>query len=230
MKSVVALALVALHYWVYTDLGSREVVPPRVPFVALPDEVRGHAAAAPTPGRHSRWFCPERETMAPEVESVLGATDYVFCDWVSPERHAVVNLYVGYHETQVRRYDGRADEVRTIHPPEHCLPGSGWSILDSRIVPITAGARTGEAKRFVIAKGDARQVVYFWYQSRGRLVARSHEVILYKFLDRALLGRSDGALVRFTSPIERDDVHSADAAIRDFAAAITPHLGPHLPD
>ena len=217
MKTAAALAFVTLHYWIYAFLGTNEVIPDRVPFVAFPREVPG-------------WACPRMQPLDADAEAILGVTDYVLCDWVGADHGAPVNLYVGYHESQARRYGPEGDEVRTIHPPEHCLPGGGWSIVDSRIVPVRSGGLDGEAKRFVIARGDARQVVYFWYQSRGRIIARNHEVILYKFLDRAARGRSDGALVRFTAPIRRDDVHSADAAIRDFAAAITPHLGPHLPD
>jgi EpsI family protein len=217
IKTLTAFAFIALNYYVYAHLGNSEVIPEREPFVAFPREA-------------SSWYCPRMQQMEPDVFAILGVTDYVICDFVSPEREAVVNLYVGYHESQVRRYGEQGDEVRTIHPPEHCLPGAGWNIVDSRLVPVTSGPLTGLAKRFVIAKGEARQLVYFWYQSRGRLIARNHEVILYKFLDRARRGRSDGALVRFTTPIVRDDVESADAAIQDFAAAITPRFSRHLPE
>ena len=217
IKTIAALGCIALHYYVYAHLGSEEVVPARLPFIALPNEARG-------------WYCPQRQPMDPAVEAVLGASDYVICDFVNPERQTLVNLYVGYHESQVRRYGDGGDEVRTIHPPEHCLPGAGWNIVDSQLVPIQSGELTGVAKRFLIAKGDQRQLVYFWYQSRGRLLARNHEVILYKFVDRATRGRSDGALVRFTTPIEHDDVQSADAAIEHLAAAITPYFGQHLPN
>jgi EpsI family protein len=216
IKTAAAFAFVVLNYYVYAHLGTREVIPDRDPFIALPRSVEG-------------WYCPRLEDMDPAAEATLGVTDYVICDWVSPEREAVVNLYVGYHESQVRRYGANGDEVSTIHPPEHCLPGAGWSIVDSRLIPIESGDLQGLAKRFVIAKGEARQLVYFWYQSRGRLIARNHEVILYKFLDRAARGRSDGALVRFTAPILHDDVDAADATIRDLAAAITPSLERHLP-
>ena len=216
IKTLAAFAFVAVNYYIYAHLGTREVIPEREPFVAFPLEVEG-------------WRCPGTQEMDPEIHAILGVTDYVICDFVSPERRALVNLYVGYHESQVRRYGEAGDEVRTIHPPEHCLPGAGWNIVQSDLVPIVSGGLEGQAKRFVIAKGEARQLVYFWYQSRGRLISRNHEVILYKFLDRAARGRSDGSLVRFTTPIVREDVDAADAAIRDFASAITPHFSSHLP-
>ena len=70
-----------------------------------------------------------------------------------------------------------------IHPPEHCLPGSGWDVIDARIVPIDVG-NGGEAKRFVIAKGNLRALVYFWYHSRGHVIARGPEKIVRMFFDR----------------------------------------------
>ncbi len=216
IKTITAFAFIALNYYIYAHLGSREVIPDREPFVAFPVEV-------------GDWHCPVKREMEPDVHAILGVTDYVICDFVNPQQQAIVNLYIGYHESQVRRYGEAGDEVRTIHPPEHCLPGAGWNIVDSSLVPVVSSGLEGEAKRFVIAKGEARQLVYFWYQSRGRLISRNHEVILYKFLDRATRGRSDGALVRFTTPIVRDDVGAADAVIRELAAAITPHLSRHLP-
>ena len=214
IRLAVALAFVGLNWFVYAQLGTREVVPARETFASFPLAV-------------GDWRCAEPQEMEPEVDAVLGVTDYLLCDFAGPS--LPVNVYVGYHESQVRRYDESGDRVTSIHPPEHCLPGGGWSIMDSRIVPIASGDLVGEAKRFVIVKGDQRNVVYFWYQSRGRVIARNHEVILYKFWDRATRGRSDGALVRLTAPLVESDPDAADAAIRALAAELTPRFDPYLP-
>jgi len=219
IRTAVAFAFIALNYFVYAHLGTREVIPPRESFAAMSLDLGG-------------WSCPAPLTMEQEVHDVLGVTDYLFCDFRNRDDGRAVNVYVGYHESQVRRYDESGDKVTAIHPPEHCLPGGGWSIMDRRIVPFRSGEIEGEAKRFVIANGDARSVVYFWYQSRGRVIARNHEVILYKFWDRATRGRSDGALVRLTAPFRDEagnDEAAAEAAIVDLAKALTPGLDPYLP-
>ncbi|MGY8736395.1 MAG: exosortase C-terminal domain/associated protein EpsI, partial [bacterium] len=122
-----------------------------------------------------------------------------------------------------------------IHPPEHCLPGSGWDVIDSQVVPINflaeAGAGpAGEAKRFIIAKGNQRSLVYFWYHSRGRVIARSHHKIFWMFLDRARLGRTDGSLVRFTVPIQFGDEEAAEATFQEFARTVTPLLSDYVPN
>ncbi len=126
-----------------------------------------------------------------------------------------------------------------IHPPEHCLPGAGWGIIDSSRRPIAfAGLPTGRglrdeehlAKRFVIAKGKVRQLVYFWYQGQGRVVTANEDVILSRFWNRAVRGRTDGALVRFTTSIVRDDVAGAEARFERFASQLVPILPPYVPE
>jgi EpsI family protein len=126
-------------------------------------------------------------------------------------------------------------QATAIHPPEHCLPGSGWDVIDSKVVPVEFLAEAGvgpvgEAKRFVIAKGNQRALVYFWYQSRGRVIARSHEKILYMFLDRARKGRTDGSLVRYTTPILFGDEEAAERTFREFARATAPLLPEFVPE
>ena len=50
------------------------------------------------------------------------------------------------------------------------------------------------------------------------------------FIDRALRGRTDGSLIRFTTPIDRGDEEQAEARVKDFAAGILPLLPPYIPN
>ncbi|MEE8166114.1 MAG: exosortase C-terminal domain/associated protein EpsI, partial [Myxococcota bacterium] len=181
---------------------------------SFPDEVGG-------------WRCSTRETFSDEVLRNLRVTDYLSCAFYGETRDQAAHLYIGYHERQSR--DRRTGAASSIHPPEHCLPGSGWDVIESSIVPIDAGGG-GEAKRFVIAKGNQRSLVYFWYHSRGRVIARSHEKILYMFLDQARMGRSDGSLVRFTIPIYNGDIEVAERTFEKFSQNVTPLLAGYVPD
>lgn len=213
-KILAAFVFIALNAYVYWYMGSAEVTPPRTEFTAFPD-------------RLGDWRCYEREVLDDPIVRNLQVTDYLSCAFVGNERDEVVHLYIGYHERQTR--DRESGKAAVIHPPEHCLPGAGWDVIDSQIVPIEAG-RGGEAKRFVIAKGNQRSLVYFWYHSRGHVIARNHQKILWMFLDRARFGRTDGSLVRFTVPIQYGDVDSAEATFRDFAASVMPLLSEYVPD
>ena len=235
-KLAVALAFVGLNLYVYQFLANDEVVPPRRHFAEFPLQI-------------GDWRCPGRDEMDPRALRILGTTDYLLCSYFEdrpastggpigfePEP-AAVSVYVGYHESQVRQADGGGETA--IHPPEHCLPGAGWGIIDSSRLPIAfAGLprRSGlrdegpRAKRFVIAKGDERQLVYFWYQGQGRVTSANEDVILFRFWDRATAGRTDGALVRFTTPIYRDDLDAAEGRIHRFASVMVPLLPPYVPE
>jgi EpsI family protein len=218
-KLAVAIAFLALNYYTYHYLARQAVIPPRTSFETFPLSV-------------GEWKCDGKQFMTDDILKNLGATDYVICDY-KRAGHGVVSLYVGYHATQIREEGGGSGE-NSIHPPAHCLPGSGWDIIDSRNVrldipglPRKGGA---EVKRLVIARGEDRQLVYYWYQSQGRVIAEDWQKILYVGYDRATRGRTDGSLVRFTVPIRRNDDGHADRAFEDLARQIVPLLHSYVPD
>ena len=214
VKFLAAFVFLGLNAYVYWFLGSDEVIPPRTDFIAFPDDLDG-------------WQCRSRETLDDKTLSNLRVTDYISCAFLDSASKQGVHLYIGYHERQTR--DRESGLATAIHPPEHCLPGSGWDVIDAQLVPIDVG-RGGEAKRFVIAKGNQRALVYFWYHSRGRIIAQNHHKILWMFLDRARYGRTDGSLVRFTVPILNGDEESAEAIFSEFASAVTPRLSEFVPN
>jgi EpsI family protein len=213
-----ALLFLGLNFYIYHHLARDRVIPARAPFAEFPMQL-------------ADWTCAQRGEIDPDVWRKLGATDILLCDYYRQNPAAIVSVYVGYHETQVREEGGGSGE-NSIHPPAHCLPGSGWDIIDNRTVPLEIPGLPGKehrVKRMVIAKGDQRQLVYYWYQSQGRVIAEDWQKILYVGLDRARRGRTDGSLVRFTIPIVRGDEERAEQAFRDFAPHVIPRLAPHVP-
>jgi EpsI family protein len=237
IKPLIAMIFLGLNFYIYQFMASNEEIPARKPFENFPMTI-------------GDWHCAGQQDMDPASLKFLGATDYVICNYIrdarvreaqatagAVETRSAVDLYVGYHESQVRREGG--GHAKAIHPPEHCLPGSGWDIIDSKLIPIAfpglpegRGLRDSErhAKRFVIAQGDTRELVYFWYQGQGRVITANEDVILFRFWNRARRGRTDGALVRFTTRIERGDVAAAEARFQEFAALVAPILPDYLPN
>jgi EpsI family protein len=212
-KVIVAVLFIGLNYYAYHNFASQDVIPERELFESFPDEI-------------GAWSCRQRQPMGQDVIDNLGVTDYLICVFENKETHEWVDFYAGYHASQQRSDSGKTS---LIHPPEHCLPGSGWDIIESSIVKVDYGI-PGEAKRVVIAKGKARRLVYFWYQSRGHVIAGNFDRMKHMFIDRALEGRTDGSLIRFTTPIRRGDNAEAEARVEGFAAAILPLLSPHVPN
>ena len=218
---LVAITFLALNFYVYHYMARSAVIPPRESFSTFPMTI-------------GDWSCPGTQDIPDDVLENLGATDYLVCEF----RHrssapTSVGFYVGYHETQVRDDGGGGAGENSIHPPAHCLPGSGWDIIDSRTVQLDMLDLPQEramARRLMIAKGEARQLVYYWYQSRGRVITEDWKKILFVGWDRATRGRTDGSLVRFTIPISRDGEEAAEAAFRDLAPGVLALLPLYVPE
>ena len=218
IKAIAAAAFLALNFYIYNYLATVEVKPPRETLDTFPLELGG-------------WSCAEREEMSEGVIGNLGVTDYLVCNFESQESIVPVGVYVGYHASQVRREGGGSGE-NSIHPPKHCLPGSGWEIMDAEVVRLEMpGMPPGgsDVNRLLIAHGNKRQLVYYWYQSRGRVIADDRKKIVFLFWDRARRGRTDGSLVRFTVPLLRGQTEIAEDAFREVAREILPRLGPYVP-
>jgi EpsI family protein len=163
----------------------------------------------------------------PKIVSVLGVDEYINRAYTSPGQNPV-GLYVGYYQSQ-RQGD-------TMHSPLNCLPGAGWLPISEKRIEINVadehGPRTVLVNDFVIEKGLDRQVVLYWYQSHGRVVASEYWGKVYTVVDAVRLNRSDGALVRLVAPIPSsapDAPEAAEASAIAFAQAIFPQLGRYLP-
>ena len=208
-KLATALAFLGLNFYTYYHLATNPVIPDRQLFEDFPNQLED-------------WVCAERELMDTETIDNLGVTDYLLCNFQRLETREIVGVYIGYHASQVREEGGGGDTT-AIHPPAHCLPGSGWDIIDNQLVELDMpGLPESPAmvRRLVVARGSDRQLTYYWYQSRGRVVSQDWEKILFVGFDRATRGRTDGSLVRFTVPIARNDEASAEESLREVASLI----------
>jgi EpsI family protein len=135
-----------------------------------------------------------------------------------------VNLYIAYYRSQRKG--------QSAHSPRTCIPGGGWEItaLEERKID---SARPGDpltVNRAVIQRGTDKQVVYYWFQQRGRILTNEYLVKFYLFWDALTKNRTDGALVRLTAPVSKGENESdADRLLGDFAKEIRPLLVSYIP-
>ena len=161
--------------------------------------------------------------LEPEIIKALGVTDFMMRQYTAPGRLPIW-LYVGYYETQ------RTGAI--IHSPRQCLPGSGWNIVKSERVALDVPGSTAPGitiNRVIVAKGQDRQVVLYWYQERGRVVASEYWAKYYLIRDAVTMNRTDGALVRVMSPYTGDGEATAEATTVDFVKTMFPRLGEYIP-
>lgn len=184
------------------------------------DEVpTGRADLERLPLTLGAWRGIDTEPLADDVVGKLGVDDYVNRRYMREDAPPVA-LYVGYYDSQ-RQGD-------TIHSPQNCLPGAGWQPVESGTHRIVAGPESAEVNRYVIAKGLNQQVVFYWYQGRGRIIANEYANKFYLMFDAARLGRTNGALVRVIAPVVSTPEAATDE-LNHFARVLLPHLSPHLP-
>lgn len=148
----------------------------------------------------------------PEVEQVLGASDYLQADYLSAETGARVNLFVAFYNKQT--------EGQGIHSPEVCLPVGGWEVFSLEPHPVDmtgTGYGAFNVNRAVIQKGLSKQLVYYWFEQRGKRMTNDFKVKASVVYDSLTMGRSDGALVRFVTPIAAGETEAdADARLQSF--------------
>ena len=85
----------------------------------------------------------------------------------------------------------------------------------------------------IIEKGLDRQVVLYWYQSHGRVVASEYLGKIYMVVDAIRLNRTDARSCAWSCVRARDRsdeaTREAQAAAADFVKAMFPLLRNHLP-
>lgn len=184
------------------------VAPEREPFALFPAELGGWRGV--------------RGALSPEVEATLGADDHLSAWFLSPEAAEGVDLFLSFYAVQT--------EGAAIHSPEVCLPGAGWEVSAIRAAPVELPALGRfEVNRAVIQKGLERQLVYYWFEGRGRHLRSDFAAKLHTVVDGAARGRTDGGLVRVITPIGAGGEPAADARLRDFLAALAGPLPRFIP-
>jgi EpsI family protein len=177
------------------------------------------------------WQGKQNPPLPPFILEALGVDDYLARAYFKPDRSSV-GVYVGYYGSQ-RQGD-------TMHSPQNCLPGAGWEPVSNTMltlsVPDGAGTRAIAVNRYLIRKGLDRQLVLYWYQSRGRVVASEYWSKFYLIRDAVRMNRTDGALVRVIAPIASsgigenpEDEQRAERVATSFVQQLFPALRGYLP-
>jgi exosortase D (VPLPA-CTERM-specific) len=191
--------------------GRTEAVPQRQPLALFPLEFKG-------------WHGTPR-TLDNQSLAALGLTDYLMADFTNEATDgAALNFYIAYYASQ------RAGVH--AHSPRLCIPGGGWSILRQSIVTMPVADADGgsiRANRVVIEKRGERQIVYYWFEERGRHIADEGTLKYYALRDALVDNRSDGALIRLVVPVQGEGEATADTVAAKMVADTRPFLQSFVP-
>jgi exosortase D (VPLPA-CTERM-specific) len=188
-----------------------EIYPQRASFVEFPMKL-------------GRWT-GRKDSMEGVYLDALKLDDYLLADYGDGAGSAV-NLYMAYYTSQ------RKGEA--VHSPRSCLPGGGWQLrdFDQRTMGnVKIDGQPLRVNRTLIELGDQRELVYYWFQQRGRVITNEFTVKWYLFWDALTRNRTDGALVRLITVIPPGgDEAAADRRLAEVAAQIAPTLTRYVPD
>ncbi|HEY3739357.1 MAG TPA: EpsI family protein [Bryobacteraceae bacterium] len=187
----------------------KEAVPQTRPLVDMPPIL-------------GNWTKVQDGVIDQDTLNVLQSDDIINREFVNQNgQHA--NLFVAMFRSQ---RNGKAP-----HSPKNCLPGAGWVQQTTNTIHIAVPgfATPVEANRYVVAKGDFKAVVIYWYQSRERSVASEYWAKYYVIEDAIRYNRTDTSIIKVTTFVGPGGVEQADALGEDLVKASFPTLRAYLP-
>ncbi len=212
LRFIAAITLIALTAILLEARGRVETIVAHPPLSSFPIQVGEWSSKA--------------LTLDQETLDVLGPGDFLLRDYhdsAQQSRLPYVDLFIAYFPSQ-RTGD-------TIHSPRHCLPGSGWTPEENaRVILTLPGHSPFPANRYVVSRGEDRELVLYWYWAHNRGVASEYWAKFYLVKDAIEMNRSDGALVRLTAAmLPGENAAAAQQRMQLFAAEIVPMLDTYIP-
>lgn len=160
------------------------------------------------------------DTVDAEQRRVAGMSEYVLRHY-APTEYAPFSVYVGYYDEQ--------HQGKSIHSPKNCLPGAGWEPVETGAITIPTPSGAVTVNRYLIASNQARAIVYYWYQGRGRVAHDEMRVKFELLRDAVLRGRTEEALVRIVVELKDGDTTGADRIAQEIVPTLVRDVGAVVP-
>jgi len=190
------------------------------------------------------WWLQLRPPLQADVTALAGLPDQI-AQWsssdvsldaaVESELRADLNLQRVYYEPTGEMlwlyigYYGTAAGGRPEHTPRGCYVGANWGIESSRVLE-PAPHPPLRLNEYLVTRADERRLVHFWYRShRSTGLLGGLDQNLDRLIGRLVDGRSDGALIRISTPLRGDDVVGARSRLLSFASSLDPLLADRWP-
>lgn len=174
---------------------------------------------------HNGWVGREM-AIEGNVLDVLKLTDYFQANFRSSASPLPINFYVAYYGSQTKG--------ASIHSPKSCLPGGGWRLSGMSEKTIT-GVTNNQGQPLVVNRalmrqGEMAQIVYYWFEQRGRNITNEYVAKWYIFVDALLKNRTDGALLRVVVPVpDITKIEQIERSADQFLADFYPLTSDYIP-
>jgi EpsI family protein len=211
------IALLVSTALILQSRGDADRIPVSQPLSQMPEHLDGWTA--------------QDVPLTDDTLAVLGKGDFlnrVYTDRPaansSTTRRAPISLFIGYFPSQ--------RTGQTMHSPQNCLPGAGWTFDSQRYTSLEdINGKQYKVGEYVISNGDIKQFVIYWYQAHGRSIPNEYRAKLYMVADAIRMNRTDGALVRvITQVLPSESLDSARERATQFTQQMAPNLPRFIPD
>jgi EpsI family protein len=163
------------------------------------------------------WYGRQDVRLDAESLKILHPDDYLLRKYEMLPDRRTAKIFVAYFRSQ---RTGHAP-----HSPQNCLPGNGWAPETRDVISIPIGGSAGSisVNRILVAKGNQRMTVLYWYQTPTRVVPGEYRARVQLVLDSIRHNRSDTALIRIELPFAdgKNDLEPAELQlVRDVHLAV----------
>jgi len=168
------------------------------------------------------WHALSSRKSTDAVIEMLGVDDYIEYNYATPSGREL-NFYAAFYES-VGTGGG-------YHSPKNCIPGGGWGIDSVKTIEVqpAQGRSAVNVSEMLIRNGNEYQVVVYWYQNRGRIIASEYWEKIYLVLDAIFMKRRDGTFVRLMAPVQEGDIAQTEQLLQRFAGLAMVELEHFLP-
>jgi EpsI family protein len=173
------------------------------------------------PAQIGPWQRTSEAPVDEATQAQLGADRVMNSIYTQPNGE-YANLFVAWFQSQ------RAGTSQP-HSPQVCLPAAGWVPESNGTIDIETTAGTITVDRYVVAHGQERAVVLYWYQTPRRVIAGEWAAKFWLMADAFRDRRTDTSLVRVTTWVRNSDVSAAAAAATEFSQRLYPLLRETFP-
>jgi EpsI family protein len=213
------ILLLAVTAFVLQSRGDADFVPASQPLSQMPEQLDGLTA--------------QDIPLTDDTLAVLGKGDFLNRVYVGSQasanglatnKAAPISLFIGYFPSQ--------RTGQTMHSPQNCLPGAGWTFDSQRYASLQdINGKNYKVGEYVISNGEIKQFVIYWYQAHGRSIPNEYKAKLYMIADAIRMNRTDGALVRvITQVLPSESLESARERAVQFTRQMAPNLPRFIPD
>ena len=192
------------HAW-----GDEVPLPPRQPLSSLPMQF-------------DKWSGRD-VPLDDETVKILGHGEFLQRDYeTDSDQQPEVELFAAYYPTQ--KFGD------SIHAPLHCIIGAGYTPVQRQVAQLDGPRGAFAVNRWVAVKGLDRSLILYWYQAHGREVTSEYWEKYYLISDSIHLHRSDGALIRLSTAMNKgESADAAQARIMQLGNQVIPLLDNSIP-